>query len=430
MIINRKNYLDRLIRKQWNGMIKVITGIRRCGKSTLLLKLFRQYLLDSGVPVKNIITLQLDDDKNEKYRDPAQLSKFLRRKIKNTDEKYYILLDEIQYAISKEELRSKDQPVRLYSILNGLLHMENVDVYVTGSNSKMLSKDISTEFRGRGDKIQIYPFSFKEYYQASGLFETKAYELYQTYGGMPYILSLDSDEEKYQYLSDLFEEIYFKDIEERYTIFLPGVLRELTSDLCSSVGSLTNASKISRTIQSTKHISVTPDTISTYLDYLTESFLFNRAYRYDVKGKKYFEYPSKYYCTDIGLRNVRLGLRQQEETHIMENIIYNELLVRGYAIDVGVITVPEKNQEGKTERKNCEIDFVARKGNLQYYIQSAYRMDDPEKSSTELRPLLTVRDSFKKIVISQTGGKSWYDDNGILRIGLIDFLLDEKSLDR
>ena len=430
MIVNRENYVNQLKKKQWNGMIKIITGIRRCGKSTLLLKLFRQYLLDSGVPQKNIISLQLDEDVNEKYRDPAELSKFVRKKIKNSDEKFYILLDEIQYAISKEELRNRDEPVRLYSVLNGLLHMENVDVYVTGSNSKMLSKDVSTEFRGRGDKIHITPFTFKEFQQASGLHHIEAFDTYKTYGGMPYLLSLDSDEDKYQYLSNLFEEIYFHDIEERYSISLPGVLRELTNDLCSSIGSLTNASKISRSIQSMKNIAVSSETISTYLNYLTESFLFSKAERFDVKGKRYFEYPSKYYCTDIGLRNVRLGLRQQDETHIMENIIYNELIARRYIVDVGIVVIPEKNADGITERKNCEIDFIARKGNLQYYIQSAYRMDDPEKSSTELRPLLTVRDSFKKIVISQTGGKSWYDDNGILRIGLIDFLLDEKSLDR
>ena len=430
MIVNRENYVNQLKKKQWNGMIKIITGIRRCGKSTLLLKLFRQYLLDSGVPQKNIISLQLDEDVNEKYRDPAELSKFVRKKIKNSDEKFYILLDEIQYAISKEELRNRDEPVRLYSVLNGLLHMENVDVYVTGSNSKMLSKDVSTEFRGRGDKIHITPFTFKEFQQASGLHHIEAFDIYKTYGGMPYLLSLDSDEDKYQYLSNLFEEIYFHDIEERYSISLPGVLRELTNNLCSSIGSLTNASKISRSIQSMKNIAVSSETISTYLNYLTESFLFSKAERFDVKGKRYFEYPSKYYCTDIGLRNVRLGLRQQDETHIMENIIYNELIARRYIVDVGIVVIPEKNADGITERKNCEIDFIARKGNLQYYIQSAYHMDDPEKNRTELRPLLSIRDSFKKIVVSQNSGKSWYDENGILRIGLIDFLLDENSLDR
>lgn len=430
MVINREKYLNLLIKKQWNGMIKVITGIRRCGKSTLLLKLFLQYLLDSGIPQSNIITLQLDDDEFIKYRDPAELSKYLRRKIKKNNGKTYVLLDEVQYAISKEELLNKDEPIRLYGVLNGLLHMENVDVYVTGSNSKMLSKDISTEFRGRGDTIQMFPFSFKEFQQASKLHKTDAYNIYKLYGGMPFLLSLDSDEDKYQYLSNLFDEIYFKDIEERYSVYLPGVLQELTSNLCSSVGSLTNASKIARTIQSTKKLSVTSETIGIYLNYLTESFLFSKAERYDIKGKKYFEYPSKYYCTDVGLRNVRLGLRQQEETHIMENIIFNELLTRRYSVDVGVVVIPEKNEEGKIERKNCEIDFIARKGNVQYYIQSAYRMDTPDKIRSEIRPFLSIKDSFKKIVISQTGGRSWYDEDGILHIDLIEFLMDETSLER
>ncbi len=250
------------------------------------------------------------------------------------------------------------------------------------------------------------------------------------YGGMPYLFTLERDDDKYQYLSSLFEEIYFKDIEERYSIALPGVLRELTSDLCSSIGSLTNANKISRTLQSVKHTKVDNETISIYLNYLTESFLFSEAVRYDIKGKKYFYYPSKYYCTDIGLRNVRLGLRQQEETHIMENLIYNELVVRGFHVDVGVIPIVEKNPEGKREQRNCEIDFIATSGSKRYYIQSALSMDDPEKAKTEVRPLNAVRDSFKKIIVSKSYGKSWTDEEGILRINIIDFLLDETSLDR
>ena len=429
-MIERKKYLDALIKRKWNGRIKVITGIRRSGKSTLLFELFRNHLLEEGVLEQNIILLALDDDINEKYRNPNELSRYVRERITDKGQKYYILIDEIQYAISREELAQKDAPVKLYSVLNGFLHMKNIDVYVTGSNSKMLSKDISTEFRGRGDVVRVYPLSFAEYYSAAGMDKNEAYNEYIMYGGMPYLLNLDSDEDKYSYLSELFEEIYFKDIEERNNIKLPGVLRELTSDLCSSVGSLTNASKIARTLQSTKKIKVDAETISTYLSYLTDSFLFSESVRYDIKGKKYFEYPSKYYCTDIGLRNVRLGLRQQEETHIMENCIYNELIIRGYQVDVGVIPIVEKNDAGNRVQKNCEIDFIATKGNKRYYIQSAWSMDDETKEKTELRPLKAVGDSFKKIVVSKSYGKSWNDEDGILRISLIDFLLDENSLDR
>ena len=429
-MIERKKYLDALIRRQWNHRIKVITGIRRCGKSTLLFELFREYLLSSGVSENNIISLALDDDLNEKYRDPHCLSAYVRELASDPAQKYYVLIDEIQFAISKEELRQKDQPVRLYSVLNGFLRLKNIDVYVTGSNSKMLSKDISTEFRGRGDEVKVYPLSFREFYEACGQDKMDAYNEYSMYGGMPYLFTLDRDEDKYQYLSNLFEEIYFKDIEERYSIALPGVLRELTSDLCSSIGSLTNANKISRTLQSVKHMKVDSETISLYLNYLTESFLFSEAVRYDIKGKKYFDYPSKYYCTDIGLRNVRLGLRQQEETHIMENLIYNELIVRGCHVDVGVIPIVEKNQEGKRQQKNCEIDFIAASGSKRYYIQSALNMDDPQKEKTEIRPLSAVKDSFKKIIVSKSYGKSWTDEAGILRINIIDFLLDENSLER
>ncbi|MCR5025495.1 MAG: ATP-binding protein [Lachnospiraceae bacterium] len=429
-MIERKKYLDALIKRKWNGRIKVIAGIRRSGKSTLLFELFKDHLFEEGVKEKNIIPVALDDDTNEKYRDPAELSSYVRERVSDKKQKYYVLIDEIQYAITKEELAQKEAPVKLYSVLNGFLHLKNVDVYVTGSNSKMLSKDISTEFRGRGDVVKVYPLSFAEYYAASDMDKTEAYNEYSMYGGMPYLFHLDSDEDKYNYLSDLFEEIYFNDIEERYTIKLPGVLRELTSDLCSSIGSLTNASKIARTLQSTKKLKVDAETISTYLSYLTDSFLFSESVRYDIKGKKYFEYPSKYYCTDVGLRNVRLGLRQQEETHIMENCIYNELIIRGYQVDVGVIPIVEKNATGNRVQKNCEIDFIATKGNKRYYIQSALSMDDETKEKTEIRPLKAVDDSFKKIVVSKSYGKSWTDDDGILRINLIDFLLDEDSLDR
>ena len=427
-MIRRERYLNQLIKKQWNGRIKIITGIRRCGKSTLLFDLFKAYLINEGVNEDHVIAIALDDDQNARFRSPDILSEHVRNRCTDKEQKYYLLLDEVQYAISKAELKDKENPPRLYSVLNGLLHLKNVDVYVTGSNSKLLSKDVMTEFRGRGDVVHIYPLSFGEFYEASGLDKADAYNEYMTYGGMPYLLRLESENEKFQYLNELFEEIYFKDIEERYTIGLPQVLRELTTNLCSSVGSLTNASKIARTVNSHKTEKTNSETISSYLGYLTDSFLFSKSERYDVKGKRYFEYPSKYYCTDVGLRNIRLGLRQQEETHILENLLYNELRVRGYQVDVGVVTVTESKPNGKRAQKSLEIDFIARKGSQMVYIQSALSMDDKQKQDSELRSLKAVNDSFQKIVVSKSYGKRWTDENGILRIGLVDFLLDESFL--
>lgn len=429
-MIARTSYVEKLVSKQWNGRIKIITGIRRCGKSTLLFDIFKGYLLSSGVSESEIIEIALDDDINEVFRNPSEISDYVRKKCADKNKKFYVLLDEIQFAISEEELKGKDKPVKLYSVLNGLLKLKNIDIYVTGSNSKLLSKDVLTEFRGRGDVVHVYPLSFSEYYKATGLDKNDAYNEYSMFGGMPYLLQLDSDQDKYEYLESLYEEIYFKDIEERYNVLLPEVLRNLTNSLCSSVGSLTNASKIARTVSSAKGKSVDSETISLYLEYLQDSFLFSKAARYDVKGKKYFDYPLKYYSADIGLRNVRLGLRQQEETHIMENIIYNELLFRGYSVDVGVVEIIEKTDAGKRSKKALEIDFIARKGAEKYYIQSALSMDNPEKQRAELRSLRAVRDSFKKIVISKSYGKSWVDDEGILRINTIDFLLDADSLKR
>ena len=429
-MISRAAYLNKLISRQWNGRIKIITGIRRSGKSTLLFDIYKDYLLDSGVSESEIIAIALDDDINEEFRNPSRISDYVREYCADKNKKYYVFLDEIQFAISKEELKDKDRPVKLYSVLNGFLHLKNIDVYVTGSNSKLLSKDVLTEFRGRGDVIHVYPLSFSEFYAAAGLDKADAYNEYAMYGGMPYLLQLESDQDKYEYLESLFDEIYFKDIEERYNILLPEVLRNLTSSLCSSVGSLTNASKIARTVTTAKGKAVDSETISLYLEYLQDSFLFSKAARYDVKGKRYFDYPSKYYSTDIGLRNIRLGLRQQEETHILENILYNELLYRGYSVDVGAVEVAEKTEEGKQAKKALEIDFIARKGTEKYYIQSALSMNDPQKQEAELKPLRAVKDSFKKIVISKSYGKSWTDEEGILRINMIDFLLDNDSLKR
>lgn len=425
-IIKRDEYLKRIIDRKENGLIKVITGIRRCGKSFLLFNLFYDYLIQSGVKEEQIIRIALDDNTFEKYRDSDELSKYIRGKIVNSD-MYYILIDEVQYAITKDELKNPEN-IGLYNVLNGLMRLRNVDIYVTGSNSKMLTKDVLTTFRGRGDEIKIYPISFKEFYSLEGGDKSDAYEEYALYGGMPLVLSKKNDVEKMRYLQNLFTEVYFKDIEERYDIEMPDVLSELTDDLCSSVGSLTNASKIANTLQSVKNIKVSSTTISRYLNYLIESFLFSNAKRYDVKGKKYFEYPSKYYCTDIGLRNARLNFRQQEETHIMENIIYNELLCREYSVDVGVVEIVETNA-GERTKKQCEIDFVVNKGSKKYYIQSALNVSDASKLETELRPLKNTKDFFKKIIVSKTSMRHWTDDDGILHVGLYEFLLNENSLD-
>ncbi len=415
--IKRDAYLQELISKKENGMIKVITGIRRCGKSYLLFELYRNYLLSTGVKEENIIALALDTLQNAPYRDPMKLSDYVTAKVADKSQMYYVFIDEIQYAIKKEELKS-EEPLPLYGVLNGFLHLGNVDVYVTGSNSKLLSKDVMTEFRGRGDEVRVFPLTFKEYYDFVGGDKADAFEAYALYGGLPFTLSLPDARAKMKYLTDLFRETYFKDIEERYAIELPEVMKLLTDDLCSSVGSLVNASKLANTLQSVRKIKVTSETVSRYLDYLEESFLFCHANRYDVKGKRYFSYPSKYYCTDMGLRNARLNFRQDEETHAMENIIFNELIARGYAVDVGVVEV---NEAGK--KKQCEIDFVVNLGPERYYIQSAYRLGNEEKINAERRPLLATDDFFKKIIITDSRKPTSYDDKGIVYMGLFDFLL-------
>ena len=421
-IIKRDSYLQKLISKKENGMIKVITGIRRCGKSYLLFNLYRDYLLSIGVKEENIITLALDEMKNIEYRDAFALSKFISSKVIDKSQKYYVFIDEIQYAIKREELKS-EEPLPLYGVLNELLHLGNIDVYVTGSNSKLLSKDVMTEFRGRGDEVHVYPLTFKEYYDFIGGDKAEVFEDYALYGGLPYTVALTDARDKMKYLTDLFKEVYFKDISERYEIELTEVMQLLTDSLCSYIGSLVNSSKIANTLQTVRKVKVSSETISKYLEYLEESFLFNCAKRYDVKGKKYFSYPSKYYCTDMGLRNARLNFRQDEETHAMENIIYNELISRGYAVDVGVVEVIEAGK-----KKQCEIDFVVNMGPERYYIQSAYSMSNENKEKSELRSLLATKDYFKKIVITNSRGKKRYDEKGIIYIGLFDFLLDKDSL--
>lgn len=425
-LIRRDAYLSRLIDKKGNGLIKVITGIRRCGKSCLLFYLFRDHLIESGIKDEQIISVALDDDTCKQYRDPDELSRFIRSRIVN-EEMYYVLIDEVQYAISKEELKNPED-IKLYNVLNGLMRLRNVDIYVTGSNSKLLSRDVMTAFRGRGDQVQVFPLSFKEYYDHVGGEKAEAYENYAAYGGMPQLLSFKRDEERAKYLKDLFSEVYFKDISERYAVKLPDVMSELTDVLCSSTGSLTNAKKIADTLGTVKNIKVSTATVAKYLEYQIESFMFSEAKRYDVKGKKYFEYPNKYYCADVGLRNARLNFRQQEETHIMENIIYNELICRGYSVDVGVVEVLDIN-EGKKTRKQCEIDFVVNMGTRRYYIQSALSVEDPDKMATELRSLKNTGDFFKKIIITKTRAKPWMDEEGIMHMGLYGFLLDPDSLE-
>ena len=425
--IRRESYLNELINRKENGLIKVITGIRRCGKSYLLFDMYYDYLLSQGVSEQNVVKISLEDDENEELRDSKKLAGYIRDRLKNNGDMHYVFIDEVQYAIKKEDLKS-DKPLPLYGVLNGLMKEPNVDVYVTGSNSKLLSKDVMTEFRGRGDEVRIYPLTFKEYYDYVGGDKADAFEDYALYGGLPLVLSKKTPRDKAKYLSDLFKEVYFKDIEERYNIAMPEVMEVLTDDLCSSIGSLTNSLKIANTLKSVRNIDVNSQTISAYLNYLEESFLFNEAKRFDVKGKKYFSYPSKFYCTDMGLRNARLNFRQQEETHIMENIIYNELLTRGYSVDVGVVQIAAVGADGKQHQTQCEIDFVVNDGMNKYYIQSALNIDDKNKEKTELRPLLSTRDFFKKVVITKTRMKPWVDDNGIFHIGLYDFLLDKDCL--
>ncbi len=425
MIIERNFYLQRLVSKKWNGRIKIVTGLRRCGKSYFLFKIFKEHLLSNGVSADFIVELSLDNIENEHLRDPKELWKFLGKRMGDANKKYYLLLDEIQFAISKKELQNHDEPVRLYGVLNGLLQKGNIDIYVTGSNSKMLSHDVATEFRGRGDILPIYPLSFREFFGAFDGDREAAYETYATFGGMPYVATLKNDEDKREYLLNLFEEIYFKDIEERYSLAYPAALGEITNSLCSAVGSLTNASKIARTIQSLQRKKIGSETISCYLNYLTDSFLFSKAYRYDVKGKKYFDFPLKYYATDVGLRNARLGFRDLEETHIMENIVYNELKVRGFSVDVGVVPVCENVIDGKRHLKNCEIDFIASKGIKKSYFQSAYSLNGDEKRNQEIRPLLSVKDFFEKTVITRFGLKPWADERGVQYISLLDFLLSD-----
>lgn len=408
--IKRDIYLNKLISRKENGLIKIITGIRRCGKSYLLDPLFKNSLLESGVKVDHIIKLELDKEENKKYRDSHELNEYIKSQIKDKD-MYYILLDEVQMCEGFE------------SVLNGFLYERNIDVYVTGSNSKFLSSDIITEFRGRGDEIRVFPLSFFEYVEAFKGDIQDAWNEYVLYGGLPLIMSKKSDEEKSKYLKDLFDQTYIKDIIERNNIQRVDILDSIINILASSVGSLTNPKKIYDTFVSNGEKEISSNTVNSYIKYIEDSFIVNKSDRYDVKGKKYIQTPQKYYFSDIGLRNARLNFRQQEENHIMENIIYNELLLRGYNVDVGVVEIREGNQ-----RKQLEVDFVCNLGNKRYYVQSALTLDTREKTIQEEKPLMNINDSFKKIIVVKDTMKHWITEEGILVVGIQEFLLDKNSL--
>lgn len=413
--MERQLYLDKLIRRKHNGMIKVVTGIRRCGKTYLLFELFYQYLLREGVDDTHIIRIALDDRINKKYRDPDVLCEYVHDAVKD-DRMYYVLLDEVQMVSEFED------------VLNSFLHMKNVDTYVTGSNAKFLSKDVITEFRGRGDQIHLYPLSFGEFMKGSGLGRQQAWYEYTMYGGLPKVLSMENDEDKAGYLRDIFKETYIKDILERNDVRNPVEMEELLDYLSSAIGGLTNPKKLADTFKTVKNVSVHPDTIKTYLDYFEDSFLISRANRYDIKGKKYISTPMKFYFTDCGLRNVRINFRQYEETHMMENVIYNELLIRGYHVDVGMVEYNYCTEEKRKLQKQLEVDFVCNQGSKRLYIQSALALPTHEKEEQEQLSLQNINDSFKKIIIVKEA-PTHYNESGILILNLYDFLLKENILD-
>ena len=416
MEIKRDRYLKQLIESRKNGFIKVVTGIRRCGKSYLLNIIFYHYLLENGVADDHIIRVDLEDRMNKELRNPDAMLRYVHDKIKDKN-LYYIIIDEVQLM---------DEFV---DVLNSFRHIDNADTYVTGSNSHFLSSDIPTEFRGRGENIHVNPLSFSEFYSAKGGDKLDAWREYYTYGGMPLIQSVETEEKKINYLKNLFETVYLADIIERHKIKNNNELRELVLILASSIGAPCNPTKLSNTFKSVKNVSIGSQTISNYLAYLSESFLLNRAIRYDIKGKKYINTLSKYYFSDIGLRNAILDMRQQEETHIMENIIYNELIVRGYSVDVGMVDIRKPDKDGKWIRTQLEVDFIASLGSNKYYVQSALSIPDREKEIQESRPLTNINDFFKKVIIVKDHIMPRRNEEGILTIGLFDFLLKEDSLD-
>ncbi len=415
MEIKRDIYLDRLIRREKNGLVKIVTGVRRCGKSYLLFRLFHDHLLDKGVKEDHIIEIALDDRSNKELRDPDRMLNYVKQQIVDKDT-YYVILDEVQLLAEFED------------VLNSFLHIRNVDVYVTGSNSRFLSSDLVTEFRGRGDEIRIHPLSFREYcsvYQGS---VDEAWDDYFTYGGLPLILSRETEEEKAEYLMSLFQKVYLSDIIDRHKVRNQEELDELVDILASAVGSLTNPLKLANTFKTVKKKAISDKTLKKYMDYLMDAFLLSKAVRYDIKGRRYIGSPAKFYFEDVGLRNARLNFRQMEENHIMENIIYNELRIRGYQVDVGLVEQFDKNAENKTTKKQLEVDFVVSRGSEKYYIQSAFAMNTWDKQEQEERPLNAIGDSFKKIIVVRDNIKLRRNDRGIVTIGIRNFLLDENSL--
>ena len=431
-MIERKKYLDKLISRKQNGLVKVITGIRRCGKSYLLFNIYKEYLKSIGVEDECIICLALDDDENIRYRNPLELGKHIRSLTYDESKDYYVFLDEIQKVVTIQNpyIEGAEDKISFVDVVLGLMKHDNIDLYVTGSNSKMLSSDILTEFRGRGDEIRVNPLSFAEFYNAFEGDRHDAWQEYYTYGGLPLVLAKKTHEEKARYLQTLFDTIYLSDIMDRNSlVHEKNLLDDILNIISSSIGSLTNANKITNTFKSERQVNISNFTVSKYLDFLIDAFLIYKASRYDVKGRKYIGSPYKYYFSDVGLRNARLNFRQQEENHIMENIIYNELCGRDFNVDVGVVEYCYKDEEKKSKRAHLEIDFVANKGSKKYYVQSALTVADEEKREQEVRSLNRVGDSFKKIVVVKDNVIPWHDDNGILYIGIEQFLLDETAMD-
>ena len=415
MEAKRQAYINDLVIRKHNGMIKVVTGVRRSGKSYLLFKLFKKHLKQEGVPLSHIIEIQLDNRKYQELQNPDNCYRYVEEQI-NDKKMYYLLLDEVQLMEDFE------------SVLNGFLHIENLDVYVTGSNSKFLSSDVITEFRGRGDEVRIYPLTFKELFEMKKSDFDDAWIEYQTFGGLPALLTMETDKQKTEYLDSLFRNVYLNDVLERNKIRNSDMLDDLVNVLASSIGALTNPTNIANTYSSVKNSPCSHKTISVYIKYLEDAFLISSAGRYDIKGRKYIGSNKKYYFVDVGLRNARLGFKQQEPTHIMENIIYNELLVRGFKVDVGNVETNERNKDGVSIRKQLEVDFVANRGNERVYIQSAYQLPTEDKWKQERRPLRQIGDSFKKVIIMRENTKTWRDENGFVIMGLKDFLLSENTL--
>ena len=418
MIITRQKYLEMLVAGQGNGLVKIVTGGRRCGKSFLLFQIFHQYLLQHGVDEGHLIEVSLDDRRNRKLCDPDALLDYLDSRIKSDGKTNFIFLDEIQLVDD------------FIGVLLSLMHTPNTEVYVSGSNSKFLSKDVVTEFRGRGQEIRIWPLSFSEYYGAVGGERSQAWKDYYTFGGLPQILSLDTESAKRSYLSDIYEVTYIKDIVERNKIKVPEGLRELVRILASGIGSSTNPTRICNTFQSVSQLQITDKTINEYISDIQDAFLIEEALRYDVKGRKYIGTETKYYFCDLGLRNIVLNLRQQEETHIMENVIYNELRMRGYLVDVGLVECWTTDENGKRKRSKLEVDFVVNNGPERVYIQSAFNMPTKDKEKQERRSLINIADNFRKVIVVKDDIKRKIDDDGVVTIGLFDFLLDEQSIER